>query len=76
MNDRLQILIDIFIERERQNKFHPEKLSLPMRFVTISEELGEVAEALQDKDMKSVYRELIETAASCVRMAEEVLKGD
>ena len=45
-----------------------------MRFITIMEEAGEVAEALQDNDMESVYRELIDTAASCVRMAEEVIE--
>jgi NTP pyrophosphatase (non-canonical NTP hydrolase) len=76
MNNRLQILIDIFMERERQNRLHPERLSLPMRFVTISEEIGEIAEALQEGDMKSVYRELIDTAATCVRMAEEMFEGD
>lgn len=40
------------------------------------EEAGEVAEVMQDDDMESVYRELIETAACCVRMAEEMLNND
>jgi NTP pyrophosphatase (non-canonical NTP hydrolase) len=75
-NLRAKILLDIHDERSRQDSLHPGKLSLPERFVTICEELGEVAEALQDKDMEGIYRELIDTAASCVRMAEQVLKGD
>ena len=72
---RRKIFDDIEKERLRQNKLHPEPLPLAMRFVTISEELGEVAEAMQDKHMQSVYRELIDTAACCVRMAEEVLES-
>lgn len=70
---RIRILNHIYKERDRQDKLHPEPLDLPMRFVTISEEIGEIAQALQDNDMESIYRELIDTAASCVRMAEEVL---
>lgn len=71
---RRKILSDISKERDRQDHLHPQYLNLNARFVTIMEEAGEVAEALQDDDMESVYRELIETAACCVRMAEEVLK--
>ncbi|GGB41543.1 hypothetical protein GCM10011409_18820 [Lentibacillus populi] len=71
---RTKIINDIHQERARQDHLHPEKLPLSMRFVTIMEELGEVAEALQNKDMESTYRELIDAAASCLRMAEEVLK--
>lgn len=48
-----------------------------MRFITIMEEAGEVAEAMQDNNMEAIYRELIDTAASCVRMAEQILdEGD
>lgn len=70
---RMKIINDINLERERQDRLHPERLGLSMRFVTIMEELGEVAEALQENDMESVYCELIDAAASCVRMAEELL---
>ncbi|MEW8985943.1 MAG: MazG nucleotide pyrophosphohydrolase domain-containing protein [Bacillus sp. (in: firmicutes)] len=73
MNNRTKILNDIHQERNRQDKLHPEKLPLPMRFITIMEEAGEVAEAMQDNDKDSIYRELIDTAASCVRMAEQIL---
>lgn len=70
---RQKIINDINAERDRQDKLHPQKLTLQMRFITIMEEAGEVAEAMQEEDMDSVYRELIDTAACCVRMAEEVL---
>ncbi|WP_026581035.1 hypothetical protein [Bacillus sp. J33] len=71
---RERILNDIDSERERQDLIHPQKLPLPMRFITIMEEAGEVAQAMQEDDFDGVYRELIETAASCVRMAEQVLQ--
>lgn len=72
--DKNIIFKDILQERLRQNDLHPEKLPLSMRYVTIMEEAGEVAEALQDKDLESMYRELIDMAACCVRMAEDVLR--
>lgn len=73
METRTKIINDINKERSRQDFLHPKKLPLAMRFVTIMEESGEVAEALQDKNMEAVYRELIEMASCAVRMAEEVL---
>ena len=72
--DKNIIFKDILQERLRQNDLHPEKLPLSMRYVTIMEEAGEVAEALQEKDLESMYRELIDMAACCVRMAEDVLR--
>lgn len=75
MEMRTKIINDINKERSRQDYLHPSKLPLAMRFVTIMEESGEVAEALQDKNMEAVYRELIEMASCAVRMAEEVLEG-
>lgn len=71
---REKILTDIDAERERQDSLHPQSLPLPMRFITIMEEAGEVAQAMQENDTEGIYRELIETAASCVRMAEQVLQ--
>lgn len=76
LNNRTKIINAINDERARQDFLHPEKLPLPMRFITIMEESGEVAEAMQDKNMGQVYRELIDMAACCVRMAEEILEGD
>jgi NTP pyrophosphatase (non-canonical NTP hydrolase) len=73
---RSKIFNDINRERDRQDQLHPHKLNIQMRFITIMEEAGEVAEAMQEKDMGAIYRELIDTAASCVRMAEEVLEND
>jgi NTP pyrophosphatase (non-canonical NTP hydrolase) len=74
LNIRTKIINDINRERSRQDYLHPEKLPSAMRTVTIMEELGEVAKALQDDNARAVYRELIDVAASCVRMAEEVLE--
>ncbi|MCJ0932570.1 hypothetical protein MST22_15590 [Virgibacillus halodenitrificans] len=76
LTNRTKIINDIHQERLRQDYLHPDKLNLAMRFVTIMEEAGEVAEAMQNKDNKAIYRELIDTAASCVRMAEEVLENN
>lgn len=77
MNEiRTKIINDINLERKRQDVLHPQKLSLPMRFVTVSEEMGEIAEAMQDKNTGRVYCEIIDAAATLVRMAEELLKGD
>ena len=70
LNIRTKIINDINDERGRQDHLHPENLNLPMRFVTIMEELGEVAEAMQVNDDEATYRELIDAAACCVRMAE------
>lgn len=67
------ISYDISEERRRQKELHPQDVTLEMRYVTIMEELGEVAEALQDEDYEQVYRELIESASTCIRMAEEVI---
>lgn len=70
---RTKILSDINLERDRQDALHPQDLTLAMRFVTIMEEAGEVAEALQEKDYEQAYKELIETASCCVRMAEDLI---
>lgn len=76
-NNRTKILNDIEQERERQDNLHPEKLDLPMRYVTLVEEVGEVATAIQNNDVENLYEELIHAASVCVRMAEQVLdKGD
>lgn len=72
-SDSTLISNDIRNERDRQERLHPQKINLEMRYVTIIEELGEVAEALQDKNHEQVYRELIESASLCIRMAEEVI---
>ena len=74
LNTRTKIINDINKERYRQDSIHPQKLPLQMRFVTIMEEAGEVAQAMQENDKESIYRELVHTAACCVRMAEELME--
>lgn len=76
INNRTKIINDINNERARQDHLHPQQLTMAMRFITIMEEAGEVAEAMQEKDMKAVYRELIDMSATCIRMAEEVMTND
>lgn len=83
LNIRVQVLNDIPKERERQERLHPQILDLPMMFVVLNEEVGEVAEALQAQydlpgtkrsDKQNLYQELIEVAAVATRMAERVLE--
>jgi NTP pyrophosphatase (non-canonical NTP hydrolase) len=78
MKDTIQdiALDDIKAERARQDELHPQKLTIAMRFVCTTEEAGEVAEALQEDDSRHLYKEIIETAASWMRMAEEVKLND
>ena len=71
---RTEILNAIHQERLRQEVIHPKKLDLAMRYVTLGEEHGEVGKAIQDNDMSNLFIELIQNAAVCVRMAEDVLK--
>lgn len=75
------VLVDLLKERQRQNRLHPYELDLPFMFTVLSEEVGEVAEALQahykipgvkDTDKDNLYQELIEVAAVAVRMAERL----
>lgn len=73
MNELRRIIFeDINNERERQENIHPEKLDLPMRFTTLVEEVGEVATAIQNNDNENLYEELVQVAAVCVRMIEDV----
>lgn len=83
INATIQVLNDIPKERARQEKLHPQIFDLPMMFVVLSEEVGEVAEALQSyynlpgtkkTDKQNLYKELIEVAAVAARMAERVLE--
>lgn len=74
MNElRRMIFEDINNERERQEKIHPEKLDLSMRFTTLVEEVGEIATAIQNNDNENLYEELVQVAAVCVRTIEDVL---
>lgn len=71
---RTKILNDINDERNRQDILHPQNLNLDKRYVTLGEEFGEVGTALLNDDKENLYEELIQVAAVCVRMAEQVLK--
>ena len=68
-----EVLHDVKRERMRQDVIHPQVLSLSERYVVLGEEVGEIARAIQNNDTDNLYEELIQTAAECVRMAEEVM---
>lgn len=81
--NRITVLNDIPRERARQEYLHPAELELSDMFLALSEEIGEVSQALQvyyklpgtkhtDKD--DLYEELIQVSALAVRMAEKVLR--
>lgn len=69
-----QILISIVEERKRQDKLHP-GFQNHKRLPVLVEEVGEIAEAIQNRDMKNLQEELIQLAAVCVRWLEQ-LKGN
>lgn len=76
-----QVILDIEKERSYQKSKHPEDLSLIHDFIILSEEVGEVAQALQyeetwskETDKSNLYEELIQVAAVAVKMAEKVKK--
>lgn len=76
INVRTMLINDIHNERVRQESLHPEKLTLAERYVTLGEEVGEVAVAIQNKDNDNLLAELVQVAAVAVRMAEQVIGDD
>lgn len=68
-----EVLHDVKRERMRQDVIHPQELSISERYVVLGEEVGEIARAIQINDTDNLYEELIQTAAECVRMAEQIL---
>lgn len=71
---KLAVLSDVNQERYRQEEIHPEKLSLHERFATLVEEVGEIAKALQNDDLENLYEEVVQSAASAVRMGEDIAR--
>lgn len=69
LEQRNNIFEQISIERERQDKLHPNFLDISRMDVLI-EEVGEVAKAKNEQDKVGMRRELIEVAAVCVRWVE------
>ncbi len=69
----LEKYLPIESELERAKAIHPEfPTNVFEQFTIIQEELGEVAMALNDKDIKHAKLELIQTAAMCMRMIENL----
>jgi len=75
-----KVLDDIAKERARQNaKWGVQRHPYPVWLMILSEEVGEVAQAMQsgqkwskDTDDKDLYSELIQVAAVAVAIAEQV----
>lgn len=74
-----EILRDVEQERINQIAQHYENLSLVQDFIVLSEEVGEVAQALQTgqtwaklSDKQDLYKELVQVAAVAIKMAEKV----
>lgn len=66
---REQALALIDIERQRQDRKHPE-FQPELRMAVLAEETGEVGRALQNKDAANLREELVQVAAVAVRWLE------
>jgi NTP pyrophosphatase (non-canonical NTP hydrolase) len=66
-----QVQALVFAERERQERLHPGSWpSLGVRLAVLTEEVGEVAKALNDREANSVRDELVQVVAVCLRWLE------
>lgn len=78
--NKIQVLSDVNEERERQNqKWGLQRHPMGDWLKILVEEVGEVAQAMQvgdvsykDSDASDLYKELIQTAAVAVAIAEHV----
>lgn len=72
---KLEKYLPIESELERAKTLHPNfPLNIFEQFTIIQEELGEVAMALNDRNNDHAKVELIQTAAMCMRMIENLEK--
>ncbi len=66
-------------ERDRQNELHPRGMydgaytSRTLALTVLTEEVGELAEAIIEKDRERQTEELLHVAAVCFRIFEEVM---
>ncbi len=83
LNNRTKVINDINAKRDRQVYLYGEQehINFPLLFAILSEEIGEVAEAIQtyyelenvkETDQDDLYNELIQVAAVAVKMAERL----
>lgn len=66
--DRIYKLLDA--ERNYQNTIHP-MYNPAMILAVLVEEVGEVAQAVQNNDIMNLKAELLQLAAVCIRWLEE-----
>lgn len=68
---RRAMLRAVHRERERQDSLHPQQANRADQMVVLMEEVGEVAQAIQDGDEVAIQRELVHVAAYAIRMIED-----
>lgn len=67
------ILDQIYLERERQDeKWGPQDHTLEGWYTILGEEVGEVAMAILEEWHTNVREELVQVAAVCVAMIEDI----
>lgn len=72
---KTRIYREITAERERQDELHPGFPELnDTRFLILAEEIGEVAKDSLESNHENLRKELIESAAVCVRWIEALDK--
>ena len=76
---RRRFISKIECERDRQNEQHPKGMmdhgypSRTLAMTVLAAEVGELADAILDKDREAQDKELTHIAAVCFRIYEEVL---
>ena len=74
--DRMYIYEEISAERNFQDKKHPDfQPDNAHRLAVLTEEVGEVAKGIQEKDITNLRYELIQVAAVAVRWIEAIDKS-
>ena len=59
-------------ERARQDMLHPNRMVAHAPLAALGEEFGEVCRDVFEENEENLVRELVETAAVCVRWLEEL----
>lgn len=65
------IITEILKERIRQDRIHPDN-DLSDYLAILVEEVGEIARAIQLRDIDNLIEELIQLSAVCIRWMEDL----
>lgn len=66
----MTILDDIILERERQDVLHPYRVPDEVMLTVLVEEVGEIARSMLEEDRSGLRREVLQSAAVCVKWLE------